>query len=163
MYPEFMHEESFWTLVKSSPEWVGVIASSLFALVTTGIIWRQKIAMEKQVEVTREQGIAAATIMKQQADIMKQQGEVSAEHQRIQNGILRLQHEHDWLNAYNAKREEILRSATRLHILILGIVNEPPPPFSDAQQWGELLQARSAMKFQMDLLDVAGFTNRPPT
>src|ERR1700678_832331 len=103
MYPEFMHEESFWTLVKSSPEWVAVFASSLFAIVTTFIIWRQQIAMESQVNV------------------MKKQGEISAEHQRVQNVILRLQHEHDWLLRKNAERKEILNLVGKLRYSVVGL------------------------------------------
>lgn len=150
-------QEYTWTqLIKNSPEWVGVIASSLFAAITAIIIWRQKRAMDRQVNVTRELGEATNRILMHQTEILRLQGEISAQHQRTQNVILRLQHEHDWLTAYNARREKLLRTVTTLHTLILTIVGTPA--YDARGTWSEFLQCRSDMKSQLDLLDAAAFT-----
>src|SRR5580704_9362828 len=101
-----MQEMPFWELVKNSPEWVSVFASALFAGVTiVVIIWQVRV-------------------MKSQVRVMKWQAKISARHERRQNDLIRLQHEHDWLNALNVKREVILKTASNLHIKALYIESD---------------------------------------
>ena len=74
-----MHEMSFWELIKNSPEWIGVFANIVFALVTIGVlIW--------------------------QVRVMRWQGRNSERNERIQNRLIRLQHEHEWVVRLNAER-----------------------------------------------------------
>lgn len=177
MAPVPMEEMSFWKLVENSPEWVTVFTTVLFALITTYIIWRQKIAMEKQVEVmtqqgdaaakileeqvkvTRAQGEAATAVMQEQAKVMQWQASNSDLHERQQNHLLQLQHEHEWLNEMNRQRTEILRLAKTLHINTLTIVNKPS--VVDREAWSTILRLRAELKLQMDLLDVAAYTKKP--
>ena len=42
-----MQEMSFWQLVENSPEWVGVFANALFAIVTIYVVYRQVRVMER--------------------------------------------------------------------------------------------------------------------
>jgi hypothetical protein len=133
-----MQEMPFWELVKNSPEWVSVFASALFAGVTiVVIIWQVRV-------------------MKSQVRVMKWQAKISARHERRQNDLIRLQHEHDWLNALNVKREVILKTASNLHIKALYI--ESDHAINDDGVWSELLKLRADLRLQMEILDVAAYT-----
>jgi hypothetical protein len=172
--PSPIEDMSFWKLVENSPEWVTVFTTVLFALITTYIIWRQKVAMEKQVEVmtkqgdaaakileeqvrvTRAQGEAATSVMQEQAKVMQWQASNSDLHERQQNHLLQLQHEHEWLNEMNRQRIEIMRLAKTLHINTLIIANKPSP--ADREAWSVILRTHSELKLQMNLLDVAAYT-----
>ena len=45
MFPP-MQEMSFWQVVENSPEWVGVIANTLFAIVTIGVVvWQGRVML----------------------------------------------------------------------------------------------------------------------
>jgi hypothetical protein len=147
VYPPIeMREMPFWKLIENSPEWVTVFGTFLFAGITAVIIWRQKCVMEHQ-----------ATIMQQQKEVMEKQGEISARHEQMQNRLLQLQHEHEWLTALNAKREEILRTSTGLHIGVLTIIRNIGVG-QDEQVWSDVLKLRSELKLQMEILDVAAYT-----
>jgi len=50
-----MQEMSFWQLVENSPEWVGVFANALFAIVTIYVVYRQVRVMEWQNNLIRLQ------------------------------------------------------------------------------------------------------------
>jgi hypothetical protein len=50
-----MQEMSFWQLVENSPEWVGVLANALFAIVTIYVVYRQVRVMEWQNNLVRLQ------------------------------------------------------------------------------------------------------------
>jgi hypothetical protein len=140
MYPSFpMHEMSKWEFILNNPEWVSVFASAVFALVTAYIIWRQKVVMEQQVEVTNKLG------------------EISARHERLQNRLLKLQHEHEWLTAMNMKREAILKTATKLHIDMLYIMANHRLG-RDHEMWSSLLAMRSELKLQLEILDTAAYS-----
>lgn len=129
---------SIWEFLLNNPEWVTVFTSVLFAIVTACIIWRQKCIMEQQVEV------------------MRRQGENSAHHERMQNRMFQLQHEHEWLSALNVKREAILKTATELHIKALYLESEPT--INDRTVWGEFQAHRAELRLQMEILDVAAYT-----
>jgi hypothetical protein len=88
-----MQEMTFWQLVRNSPEWVGVFANALFAIVTIGVVIWQVL-------------------------VMRWQGRNSDRHERIQNRLIRLQHEHEWLLRMNAEREQVLKLARKLHIAV---------------------------------------------
>jgi hypothetical protein len=145
--PIQMHEISFWKVVENSPEWVTVFSTFLFAGITAAIIWRQKCVMDHQ-----------ATIMQQQKDVMEKQGEISARHERMQNRLLQLQHEHEWLTALNARRYEILRTASQLHVDVLYIIRKVEAD-RDAEVWADVMKGRSQLRLQMDILDVAAYTD----
>src|SRR5580698_514380 len=88
-----MEPVSFWQLVENSPEWVGVLVNALFALVTI-------------------------TIIGLQVRVMIWQGRNSEQHERIQNRLIKLQHEHSWLLRLNAEREQLLVSGRKLHLAV---------------------------------------------
>jgi hypothetical protein len=134
-----MHEMSKWEFFLNNPEWVSVFASAVFAIVTVYIIWRQKVAMEQQVEVT------------------KKLGQASARHERLQNRLIKLQHEHEWLTAMNIKREAILKTATKLHIDMLYIMGNHRLG-RDNEIWSSLLASRSELKLQLEILDTAAYS-----
>jgi hypothetical protein len=145
MYPAMpMHEMSKLEFIVNNPEWVTVLTSSLFAIVTLCIIWRQKSVMQQQ-----------AQIMVQQKEIMRVQAETSARHERQQNRLIQLQHEHDWLTALNVKREEVLATAEKLHIDTLFVINGPF--VTDMKGWSDLQHGRAKLKLQLDVLDVAAY------
>ena len=50
-----MQEMSFWQLVENSPEWVGVFANALFAIVTIYVVYRQVRVMGWQNNLIRLQ------------------------------------------------------------------------------------------------------------
>ena len=137
--PSFpMHEMSVWEFLLNNPEWVTLFATILFATVSTYIIWCQK------------------NIMKQQVLLMQQQGEKSLQHERTQNVLFTLQHEHDWLASMNGQREAILKTAKRLHINTLFSSHEPT--VVDAQAWREVQTLRSELKLQLEVLDFAAYS-----
>lgn len=155
--PIEMHDMSFWKVVQNSPEWITVFSTILFAAITSYIIWRQKCVMQQQVKVTKEQGEDAARIMQEQVKMMEKQGEISARHEQMQNRLLQLQHEHEWLTVLNAKRYEILKIATKLHVDVLYLIKKVDAG-QDAMVWSRMLELRSELKVQMEILDVAAYT-----
>src|SRR5271154_3817779 len=112
-----MEPMSFGQLVENNPEWVGVFASALFAIVTIGVIIWQVFVMKAQVRV------------------MKWQVRSSARHERTQNRLIRLQHEHEWVFRKNQEREQILKLARKLH-LAAGCLKETPMA-ADQLNWEE--------------------------
>ena len=43
-----MQEMSFWQLVENNPEWVGVLANTIFAIVTIGVvIWQGRVMVRQ--------------------------------------------------------------------------------------------------------------------
>ncbi len=85
MFPP-MQEMSFWQVVENSPEWVGVFANTLFAIVTIGVVIWQGIVMVRQNRLMDRQ-----------------------------NRIIQLEHEHDWLLHSNDARQQVLNLARKLH------------------------------------------------
>lgn len=133
-----MEPMSFWQLVENSPEWVGVFANALFAVVTIGVVIWQVCVMKAQVRV------------------MQWQGRNSARHERIQNRLLRLQHEHEWLLRLNAEREQLLKSARDLYLTATGLKDEPSD--TDALDWRRLQDIAYELHRRLDILDVTVFT-----
>jgi len=126
-----MQEMSFWQLVRDNPEWAGVLATSIFAIVTIGvIIW--------------------------QVRVMVWQGRNSERHERIQNKLIRLQHEHEWLLRLNAEREQILKLARRLHIDVSCLT--PVEQSTDYIRWGQVQDKAYELNERLRILDSALYT-----
>jgi cell division protein FtsL len=126
-----MQEMSFWQLVKNSPEWVGVFANALFAIVTIGVvIW--------------------------QVRVMKWQGRNSQRHERIQNKLIRLQHEHECLLLLNAEREKILKLANKLHLAATSLKETESK--GDPLIWEELRNTVHELHDRLRILDVAAYS-----
>jgi hypothetical protein len=141
-----MHEMSIWEFVLNNPQWVAVFASAVFALVTAYIIWRQKCVMEQQV-----------LMMEQQKEVMKAQGEISARHERQQNRLIQLQHEHEWMTQLNRERAEILRLGRKVHVHYIGLKSTSPMP-SDLANWTELRETYYELDALLRVVDVAVYT-----
>jgi hypothetical protein len=125
--PVQMHDYTWSQLLKDNPEWTTVAFSAFTTLV---IVW--------------------------QVVVMILQGRSADQRERHQNNLIRLQHEHEWLDALNAKREGILKTATKLHINVLFIIGNHNA--NDDVVWSELLKLRSELKLQPETLDVAAYT-----
>jgi hypothetical protein len=124
----------------NSPEWVGVIASTVFAVCTIAIIWRQVCVMQAQVRV------------------MQWQGRNSSRHEQIQNQLLRLQHEHEWLLRLNAEREQLLKSARDLYLTASSLKEEQS--IADVLNWGRLQDIAYELHRRLDILDSTVFTGQ---
>jgi hypothetical protein len=99
-----MREISFWKLVENSPEWVGVFTTTVFALVTTAIIFGQYLAMKAQVRVMLWQGKLSARHERQQNSLL--------EHQ---NKVIRYQFEYARLNESNNERKLLLALGRKIY------------------------------------------------
>lgn len=117
-----------------SPEWVGVIASALFACVTIGVIVWQVFVMKAQVRV------------------MTWQAKSSARHEQTQNRLIRLQHEHEWLLENNKVRRELLEMTRKLARLAT-----PEFPWAAGSDWDDLQSAVFELNDRLHTLDVASF------
>ena len=135
-----VHEMSKWEFVLNSPEWVGVIASAIFAVCTVAIIWRQVCVMQAQVRV------------------MQWQGRNSSRHEQTQNQLLRLQHEHEWILRLNAEREQLLKSARDLYLTASGLKEEQA--ITDVLNWGRLQDVAYELHRRLDILDSTVFTGQ---
>jgi hypothetical protein len=135
-----MEPMSFWQLVENSPEWVGVFANALFAVVTIGVVIWQVCVMKAQVRV------------------MQWQGRNSARHERLQNRLLRLQHEHEWLLRLNAEREQLLKLARKLHLAAYGL--KVTQSNADALNWQEVQDTAYELASRLEILDIAAFTGK---
>jgi hypothetical protein len=122
-----MHDYSWTQLLKDNPEWATVIFSAVTVLI---IFWQVVVMIVQGNRVNRRA--------------------------RQQNTLVRLQHEHDWLDALNVKREAILNVAEKLHIDVLFIIANHNA--NDNVVWDELLKLRTELKSRMEILDVAAYT-----
>jgi len=122
---------SFWQLVKNSPEWVAVLANALFAVITIGVIVWQVL-------------------------VMRWQGRISERHESIQNRLIRLQHEHEWLLRLNAEREKILALARKLH-LVAGCLRERQQA-GDVLNWEELQDRVFELSERLRILDARAYS-----
>jgi hypothetical protein len=113
-----MEPMSFWHLILNNPEWVGVFANALFAIVTIGVVIWQVCVMRAQVRV------------------MKWQGRNSARHELIQNRLIRLQHEHEWVLRKNQQREQLLKLGRKLNLAADSLKETPSE--GDRTSWGEV-------------------------
>jgi hypothetical protein len=126
-----MHEMSFWELAKNSPEWVGVFANALFALVTIGVVvW--------------------------QVRVMKWQGRNSERHERAQNTLIRLQHEHEWMLRINAEREQFLRLGRKLHLAAGCLRLEPS--IADKITWEQVQDTAFELRDRLSILDLRAYS-----
>jgi hypothetical protein len=142
VYPPIeMREMSFWKLVENSPEWMAVFASSVFAIVTTIVVWRQYRVMQEQVR------------------LMKWQGENTDRHERQQNRLMQYGYEHEWMKGLNDERERLLNlvrkmQATSLALIIAGDYARMQAG-TDEQNWRELDQTAGELDARLQVLDVA--------
>ncbi len=114
-----MEPMSFWQLVFNNPEWVSVFANAIFAVTTIAVIIWQVYVMKAQVRV------------------MKWQARRSARNEQIQNRLIRLQHEHEWVLRRNQEREQLLKLARKLQ-LDVGCLQHASSD-ADSRLWGELM------------------------
>ena len=122
-----MQKMSFWQLALNSPEWVGVFANVVFAGVTIGVlIW--------------------------QVRVMKWLGRNSEHHERIQNRLIRLQHEHEWVLRANSEREQILKVARKLHLAASSLKETPNE--SDSVIWKEVQDTVYELAQRLQILDL---------
>jgi hypothetical protein len=134
-----MEPMSFWQLVENSPEWVAVFASIVFGLATTGVIVWQVFVMKAQVRV------------------MQWQARSSTRHERTQNRLIRLQHEHEWVRQKNQERREILNLARKLHVVV-GCLRRTPAE-DDRHYWGELQDAVHQLHERLSILDLSVYSS----
>lgn len=153
-----MHEMSKWEFILNNPEWVAVFTSVLFAIVTSVIIWRQYCAMQEQVTVMQEQ----KAVMEQQKEITKTQGETSARHERLQNRLIQLQHEHAWLMQLNSERKEVLKLGLKLHLAYMCLVNNAPSA-ADQLHWKDLQKDYYELNGRLSTMDVAAYSTSNDT
>lgn len=126
-----MEPMSFWQLVENNPEWAGVIASATFAFFTLLVItW--------------------------QVCVMIWQGRNSDRHERIQNRLIRLQHEHEWVLRKNQEREQLLKLGRKLH-LDLGVL-EHSSSEAEATVWAEMKDTMYELDSRLKILDLATFS-----
>jgi hypothetical protein len=118
---------SFWELVKNSPEWVGVFATSIFAAITVLVLYWQ-------------------------VRVMRWQGRNSDRHERTQNRLIQFQLENEWLLRLNAEREKILTLARKLH-LVAGCLRERERS-CDQISWEELQDRVLELDERLRILDV---------
>jgi hypothetical protein len=135
-----MEPMSFWQLVMNSPEWVGVFANVIFASTTIGVvIWQVRV-------------------MKAQVRVMKWQGRNSVRHERIQNKLIRLQHEHEWLLSLNAEREKILKLSRKLHLRAVSL--KEADSIADQLNWEELQDTVYELSERLRIVDVRFYTDK---
>ncbi len=133
-----MHEMTWWDLVLNSSEWISVFANALFAAVTIVVIAWQVCVMKAQVRV------------------MKWQGRNSARHEMIQNRLVRLQHEHEWLLQMNREREQLLRLGRKLHLAVSGLKEQRV--ISDPGVWMEVIDTADELDSRIKIFDIAALT-----
>jgi hypothetical protein len=126
-----MEPMTFWQLVENNPEWVGVFANTLFAIVTIIVIVWQVLVVRKQ-------------------------GRDSARREEIQNRLLRLQHEHEWVLRKNQEREQLLKLARDLD-LAAGCLEEKSS-VGDSISWQRLQDTAYELDKRLSILDVATYS-----
>lgn len=126
-----MHEMSFWELIKNSPEWVGVFANALFALVTIVVVVWQVL-------------------------VMKWQGRNSERHERTQNRLIRLQHEHEWVLRLNVEREQVLKLARELH-LATGCLRQENS-IADKNSWEKVQDLAYELRDRLSIFDLRAYS-----
>ncbi len=119
--------------ILNNPEWMGVISNSIFAATTIGVIIWQVLVMRKQVKS-------------------------SDRNERIQNRLMKLQHEHEWLARLNEEREQLLKLARKLHLNAAGL--EENPRSTDSACWTRLEETADELRSRLSTLDLAVFTGQ---
>lgn len=140
MHPPMpMHEMSKLDFFLNNPEWMAVVASSIFAFVTVCvIIWQ-------------------AVIMNRQANVMKWQAENSDLCERQQNRLIRLQLEMSRLQLLNAERAQLLKLARNLH-LVAGCLKETTSDV-DEIHWEQMQDAVYELNERLNALDPAVYSS----
>lgn len=152
MPPPEMHEMSFWKLVAHSPEWVTVFSGAMFAIITSFIIWRQY------------------RVMQTQSKIMKWQAENSDFHERQQNRLIQLQHEHQWMESLNVERERLRNLADKIYLHSGGLIlltktssasfaEAKEASFSEELNWRKLRETASELDARLRVLNVAVYAD----
>ena len=95
---------------------------------------------------------AQARVMALQVRVMRWQGHISVRHERIQNQLIRLQQEHEWLMRLNAEREQGLRLARRLHLSASCL--EQSYSAGDNLNWEELRKTAHELSERLRILDI---------
>jgi hypothetical protein len=125
-----MEPMSWAELVKNNPEWAAVIVSGVFAAITILVLaW--------------------------QVFVMIWQGRNSERHERIQNRLIRLQHDHEWLQLLNGERKEILNQVRKLHLRAASI--KEAESVGDPITWDELRETAYALHDRLRILDLATY------
>jgi hypothetical protein len=118
-------------LILNNPEWVGVLSNALFAVITIGVITWQVI-------------------------VMRWQAHNSDRHERLQNQLICLEHEHEWVVQKNREREQLLKLAHKLN-LAAGCLKHTPSD-ADSLHWAEVQDTVFELNSRLNILDVATFT-----
>jgi hypothetical protein len=105
LLPPEMHEYTFVQLLKDSPEWVGVCATSLFATLTAAIIFWQVLVMKAQTRISLQESRRGARHDRQQNVLL-----------HSQNRLIRYQFEYEWLKELNADRLSILDELRSVYV-----------------------------------------------
>ena len=125
MQPIDLQPISLWQLLLNNPEWVAVLAAVVTVIV---IIW--------------------------QVCVMIWQGRTSARHERTQNKLIRLQHEHEWVRQRNQERAEIAALTRKLHRDIGPLLDHKTV---GGLIWGETLDTADELRSRLSILDIAIF------
>lgn len=125
-----MGPTSFWELVKNNPEWVGVVTSVIFAVVT-------------------------AVILGWQVFVMQRQERNSSRHEETQNNLLQLQLEHEFVRLLNAERERILELAKELKLSSDCFMNAP---ISVNNHWNKLKNTAYELNERLSVLDLRAYS-----
>jgi hypothetical protein len=80
----------------------------------------------------------------------------SNRNERIQNRLIRLQHEHEWVMRLNAEREQVLKLARTLH-LVAGCL-KPTPSNGDELHWNELRDTVYELHERLRIVDMAAYS-----
>jgi hypothetical protein len=139
-----IHEMSKWEFILNNPAWVGLIGSTLFAIATTVIIWRQVCVMQAQVRV------------------MVWQGRNSYRHERIQNRLIKsqihlfsLQLEQQRIQILNTERLLLLRLGRKLHLAAACL--EETRSIADPLNWNDVQDTVHELQQRLSVLDVDAY------
>jgi hypothetical protein len=133
----------------SKPEWALVIVG-IATLLAVG--W-QAIVMSAQKRVMKAQ----VRVTKAQVRVMKWQVRSSARQNRIQNLLIRLQHEHEWVIQKNREREQLLKLARDLHLAV-GCLREESSDV-DHLHWERVQDIVHELYARLNILDPAVFSS----
>ena len=132
MYPSFpMHEMSKSEFILNNPEWVGVLASAIFAFFTICVIIWQVI-------------------------IMIVQGRRSDRRQRVQNNLIRYQIARDGVQQRNQERSEILKLASRLKFAAFSLRRNATS--TDEENWESVQNTAFELDGLLKILDIATYS-----
>jgi hypothetical protein len=114
-------------------------------------LWRLILNNPEWIAVFASVIFAIATL-----NVMIWQVRVSTRHERIQNRLIRLQHEHSWMLQLNEERETLLNLARKLH-LAAGCLKSKHS-ISDPLHWTEVVHTTYELDSRLKILDMDAFT-----